>query len=245
MRFEVLTIFPRFFETYFDAGILKKAADRSVISYDVHNLRDYTHDKHKQVDDYPFGGGSGMVIKPEPVIEAIEHITKDGSKRSVILMSPQGEQFDQKMAEEMAHKGEDLLFVCGRYEGIDDRVRSYIDKEISIGDYILTGGELPALVIIDTVARLVPGALGDENSAVEESFSWGILDYPHFTRPRTYRDMSVPEVLLSGNHKDIWLWRREQALKNTLMKRPDLLEKAELTDEDMKIIEKIKEDITK
>jgi tRNA (guanine37-N1)-methyltransferase len=243
MTFEVLTIFPQFFEAYFDAGILKKAHDRSVCTYRIFDLRDFTHDKHRQIDDQPYGGGAGMVFMAEPVVEAVETIKKDNKSRKVILLSPQGERFTQKKAEELRESGDNLLFICGRYEGIDERIKCVVDEEISIGDYILTGGELPALVIIDGIVRLIPGALGDENSSKEESFSWGILDYPHYTRPRRLRGMDVPEVLLSGNHKEIWQWRREQALRNTLEKRPDLLDKAQLSDSDIEILNRIKEDL--
>ncbi|MEE9523856.1 MAG: tRNA (guanosine(37)-N1)-methyltransferase TrmD [Thermodesulfovibrionales bacterium] len=243
MTFEVLTIFPQFFEAYFNTGILKKASERSVFTYSIFDLRDFTHDKHRQVDDYPYGGGAGMVFIAEPVIEAVEKIKSDNKSRKVILLSPQGKRFTQKKAEELQKSGDNLLFICGRYEGIDERIKCVVDEEISIGDYILTGGELPALVIIDGIVRLIPGALGDENSSKEESFSWGILDYPHYTRPRQLRGMGVPEVLLSGNHKEIWLWRREQALWNTLKKRPDLLDKVNLTDIDIEMLNKIKEDL--
>lgn len=243
MTFEILTLFPQFFETYFDTGIVKKAGEKSLFSYRIHNLRDFTHDRHRQVDDHPFGGGAGMVLKAEPVIEAVEHIRNDNVNRKVILLSPQGKPFSQQKAEQLRDCGGSLLFICGRYEGIDDRVKCVVDEEISIGDYILTGGELPALVIIDSIVRLIPGALGDENSSKEESFSWGILDYPHYTRPREFRGMEVPEALLSGNHKQIWLWRRKQALRNTLIKRPDLFSKVELNEDDLKMIHDIKEEL--
>lgn len=243
MTFEILTLFPSIFEDYFKLGVIGKAIEKAVLGVRIFNIRDFTHDRHRQVDDYPYGGGAGMVIKAEPVLEAYEHISRDGLPRRVILLSPQGTLYTQGKAEELKEREENLLFICGRYEGIDERVRSIVDEEISIGDYILTGGELAALVIIDSIARLVPGALGDENSSREESFSWGILDYPHYTRPSVVGNHSVPDILLSGNHQEIWRWRRKQALRNTFLKRPDLLEKVALSGEDMKLLEKIKEEI--
>lgn len=243
MIFEILTIFPQFFEAYFDAGVIKKAEEKNLFSYKIYNLRDFTHDRHRQVDDTPFGGGPGMVLKAEPVIEAVEQIQRNTFNRKVILLSPQGIPFTQKKAEQLRDYDGSLLFICGRYEGIDERIKSIIDEEISIGDYILTGGELPALVIIDSIVRLIPGTLGDKNSASEESFSWGILDYPHYTRPREFRGMRVPEVLLSGNHKDIWLWRRKSALRNTLLKRSDLFSAIDLNEDDLKMIREIKEEL--
>lgn len=243
MIFEVLTIFPRIFETYFNVGILKKAEEKSLVTLRAYNLRNFTHDRHGQVDDYPYGGGAGMVIKAGPAIEAVETIKKDNVKRRVILLSPQGVPYSQEKAEELRDSEEALLFICGRYEGIDERIQCVVDEEVSIGDYVLTGGELPALVIIDSIVRLIPGALGDEDSPIEESFSWGILDYPHYTRPRYIGDLGVPDVLLSGNHKEIGLWRRRQALKKTLLSRPDLIEKVVLDGEDIKMLNEIKEEL--
>jgi len=242
MTFEILTLFPSIFEDYFKLGVIGKAVEKSVLDLRVFNIRDFTHDRHRQADDYPYGGGAGMVIKAEPVLEAFKKISGDGKPRHVILLSPQGTLFTQRKAEELKECSQNLLFICGRYEGIDERVRIIVDEELSIGDYILTGGELAALVIIDTIARLVPGALGDENSCKEESFSWGILDYPHYTRPSVIGNLSVPDILLSGNHQEIWRWRRKQALRNTLLKRPDLLEKVDLSREDIELLEKIKEE---
>ncbi|MGE5892932.1 MAG: tRNA (guanosine(37)-N1)-methyltransferase TrmD [bacterium] len=243
MMFDVVTIFPSIFDEYFNLSIMKRAADKSLVRFRVHDLRDFTHDRHRKVDDAPYGGGAGMVMKAEPIIEAVEEIKKDGMRRKVVLVSPQGRLFTQTIAEDFRRDGQALLFICGRYEGIDERVKSVVDDELSLGDYILTGGELAALVIIDTVVRLIPGALGDDASAIEESFSWGILDYPHYTRPGTFRDMAVPEVLLSGNHREIWLWRRKQALRNTLLRRPDLLENVELTARDRQMLIEIKEEL--
>jgi tRNA (guanine37-N1)-methyltransferase len=243
MLFEVLTIFPSIFAEYLNLGILKKAVDKSLIDFRIYNLRDFTHDRHRQIDDYPYGGGAGMVLKVQPVFEAVESIKKDGKDRRVVLLSPQGTLFTQRKAEELRERYRTLLFICGRYEGTDERIKYVVDEEVSVGDYILTGGELAALVIIDSISRLIPGALGDDASSVEESFSWGILDYPHYTRPGKFRDMAVPDILLSGNHRGIWLWRRKQALRNTLLKRPDLFETVTLTDRDKQMLDEIKEEL--
>jgi tRNA (guanine37-N1)-methyltransferase len=243
MKCAILTIFPELFHAYLTEGMLKRALQRRLIDINVHNLRDYTTDKHRTVDDYPYGGGSGMVMKPEPFFAAIESLNPDAIKRRVITLSPAGKKFDQEMALELSKETRHLIFLCGRYEAVDERVRiALADDELSIGDYVLTGGELPALVIIDAVARLIPGVLGDEHSVDEESFSWGILDYPHYTRPPAFGGLTVPEVLLSGNHKDIQRWRRKEALRRTVMRRPDLLEKFSLTEEDKKLMNEIKED---
>jgi tRNA (guanine37-N1)-methyltransferase len=243
MRFDIITIFPEIFNAYLNESIIKRAIERKIIEIGIYNLRDFTMDKHKTVDDYPYGGGPGMVMKPEPFFNAIESIKKDGVPRHVIMVSPQGKVFNQEMALSMARGKQNLLFLCGRYEAIDERVREkLIDEEISIGDYILTGGELPALVIIDSITRLIPGVLGDERSKEEESFTWGILDYPHYTRPPEFKGLKVPEVLLSGNHKDIMVWRRKEALRRTILKRHDLIEKISLTAEDYKLMKEIKEE---
>jgi tRNA (guanine37-N1)-methyltransferase len=243
MHISVITIFPEIFTAYLDESIMKRARDKGLIRMDVHNLRDFSVDKHRTVDDYPYGGGPGMVMKPEPLSKAIEHIKSDGAETLTIMLTPQGRLFNQQAAEELSREKRRLLFICGRYEGIDDRVRQlHADEEYSIGDYVLTGGELPALVIIDAAVRLVPGVVGDEESLREESFTWGILDYPHYTRPPEWRGLKVPEVLLSGDHGRVAKWRRREALKRTLMRRPDLLEKAPLTDEDYRVISEIKEE---
>ncbi len=243
MRFDIITIFPEMFNSYSSESILKRAIEREIVEMKIHNLRDFTTDKHRVVDDYPYGGGPGMVMKPEPFFSAIETIKKDGIPRKTIMLSPQGNVFNQDIALRMAQEKNSLVFICGRYEAIDERVReTLVDEEISIGDYVLTGGELPALVIIDTIVRLLPGVLGDERSKEEESFTWGLLDYPHYTRPPEFRGAMVPDVLLSGNHKDIALWRRKEALKKTIKRRPDLIEKASLTEEDYRILRKIKEE---
>ena len=243
MKCDILTIFPEIVHAYLAEGMLKRALQRGLIDIHVHNLRDYTTDKHRTVDDYPYGGGSGMVMKPEPFFSAIEALNPDATTRRVIMLSPAGKQFDQAMALELSKETKPLIFLCGRYEAVDERVKiGLADDELSIGDYVLTGGELPALVIIDAVARLIPGVLGDEHSVDEESFSWGILDYPHYTRPPAFGGLTVPEVLLSGNHKDIQRWRRKEALRRTVLRRPDLLDKFSLTEEDNQLMNEIKED---
>ncbi len=243
MKFDIITIFPDIFHAYLSRGILKRALQKGLIEVKVHNLRDFTEDRHRTVDDYPYGGGAGMVMKPEPFFTAVEAVCPERTERRVIMLSPAGKKFDQGMAAELSRENKRLLFLCGRYEAIDERVRiALVDDEISIGDYILTGGELPALVIIDAVTRLIPGVLGDKHSVEAESFSWGILDYPHYTRPSVFKDLAVPEVLLSGNHKDILRWRRKEAIRRTLERRPELLEKSQLCDEDYKLIREIKEE---
>ena len=243
MKCDILTIFPEIFHAYFSEGMLKRAMLKGLIDIKVHNLRDYTEDKHRTTDDYPYGGGSGMVMKPEPFFVAVEKLNPEAEKRRVVMLSPAGKRFDQEMAEELSKEKRRVIFLCGRYEAIDERVRiGLADDELSIGDYVLTGGELPALVIIDAAARLIPGVLGDERSAEVESFTWGILDYPHYTRPPLFRDMAPPEVLLSGNHKDIRRWRRKEALRRTLQRRPDLLKNFTISEEDYKLIKEIKEE---
>ncbi len=231
------------FHAYLGAGIMKRAADKPVAIFDIIQLRDFATDRHRTVDDYPYGGGPGMVMKPEPLQEALKYATRDGLPTRTVLVSPQGKTFTQQMAQALSEEKRRLLFICGRYEGIDERVReSLVDEEISVGDYVLTGGELPALVIIDAVVRLLPGALGDEDSLKEESFSWGILDYPQYTRPPEWNGLKVPEVLLSGNHAAIARWRRKEALRRTLNNRPELIEKAGLAPEELELIRRIKEE---
>lgn len=245
MKCSVITIFPEIFHAYLNESIMKRAALKGLLDVSIHNLRDYTTDRHRTVDDYPYGGGAGMVMKPEPFFKAVETICPDPSSRRVIMLSPAGKRFEQETAVELSNESKTLVFLCGRYEAIDERVRTdLVNDEISAGDYVLTGGELPALVIIDAVARLIPGVLGDEHSAEVESFSWGILDYPHFTRPPEFRNLKAPEILLSGHHKDIERWRRKEALRRTLINRPDLFEKASLSDIDYKLIKEIKEEET-
>ncbi|MBN2654783.1 MAG: tRNA (guanosine(37)-N1)-methyltransferase TrmD [Nitrospirae bacterium] len=236
-RFDVITIFPEIISSYCSQSILGKASANGLIDVKTYNLRDFTTDKHKTVDDYPYGGGSGMVMKIEPLYRALEAVKSDGAARRTILLGPQGRCFDQSCAESLAEEQGRILMICGRYEGIDDRIHSFVDEEISIGDYVLTGGELASLVIIDSVSRLLPGVLGDDESSKEESFSWGILDYPHFTRPPEFMGIKVPDVLMSGNHKEIDSWRRAEAVKRTLASRPDLFKSAALNREDRKILD--------
>jgi len=243
MRFEILTTFPGIVDSVTSESIIGKARQRGIIEVEAVNLRDFTHDRHRTTDDAPFGGGPGMVMKCEPVFEAVETLTsrRSAGKPRVLLMTPQGRRFDQKLAEELARESH-LIFICGRYEGVDERIReSLVDDEVSIGDYVLTGGELAALVIVDAVARLVPGVLGDESSSESESFSSGLLEYPQYTRPAEFRGHATPEVLLSGNHAEIEKWRRAQALERTLTRRPDLLESAPLTEDDRRLLRKLRE----
>jgi tRNA (guanine37-N1)-methyltransferase len=221
MKIDVLTLFPAMFAGPLDESIVKRAREAKLLDLKIHNLRDWTHDRHKTVDDKPFGGGPGMLLKVEPLFEAIESLQREKTK--VILLSPSGRKLTQEIARELS-QSEDLLLVCGSYEGFDERVREALaDDELSIGDYVLTNGALPAMVVIDAVARLLPGVLGDDESSCDESFSAGLLEYPQYTRPAEFRGMKVPEVLLSGNHAGIEKWRREQAKLRTEKQRPDLL----------------------
>ena len=224
MNFYVMTLFPDMVMDGLNTSIIKRAMEKELIRIEAVNIRDYTLDKHKKVDDYPFGGGAGMLMQAQPVYDCYKAVCeKIGAKPRVLYMSPQGKTFHQNMAKELA-KEENLIFLCGHYEGIDQRVLDKIDvEEVSIGDYVLTGGELPAMVMIDTIARLVPGVLNNDDSAVEESFSENMLEYPQYTRPEIWEGEAVPEVLLSGHHKNIEKWRKEKALENTKKKRPDLL----------------------
>ncbi len=229
MRFDVLTIFPEIFQGPSSVGMIQKAIDKGLIEFYIHNLRDYAEGPHRQVDDTPFGGGAGMVFKPEPIFHAVETVQRSSQQSSsrVILLSPQGIPFHQKKAEELKHI-EQLILICGRYEGVDERVRDFlIDEEISIGDYVLMGGELAAMVVIEVITRLIPQVLGDPDSARRESFTTGKLDYPQYTRPADFRGMKVPDILLSGNHVEVERWRQEKALENTMKKRPDLLKRAQ------------------
>jgi tRNA (guanine37-N1)-methyltransferase len=221
MKIDVLTLFPAMFAGPLDESIVKRARETGLVDLKIHNLRDWTHDRHKTVDDRPFGGGPGMLLKPEPLFEAIESLKRE--KTRVILLSPAGRQFNQAIARELAEQP-DLLFVTGHYEGFDERVREKLaDDELSIGDYVLTNGALPAMVVIDAVVRLLPGALGDDASSHDESFSHGLLEYPQYTRPAEFRGMKVPDILVSGNHAEIEKWRREQAKARTKKRRPDLM----------------------
>jgi tRNA (guanine37-N1)-methyltransferase len=224
----------------FDLGIMKRAIDQKLVSIGVHNIRDYTHDKHHTADDYPYGGGAGMVLKPEPIFEAVEAIEKK-EDTPIILLSPQGRLFTQRVAQELAGRSQ-LILICGHYEGVDERVREHLaSDEISIGDYVLSGGELAAMVIIDSVFRLVPGVLGSEESPLDDSHVGGLLEYPQYTRPPEYRGWPVPEVLLSGNHAQINRWRREQAIRRTLARRPELLARAELSSQEERLVERLRQ----
>ncbi len=243
MQIDILTLFPQMFAEPFSFGIFQRAVDNGLVSLRVHNIRDFTHDKHNVADDYPYGGGSGMVMKPEPIFEAVDSIKTDLKKLAgnvpIVLLSPQGRMFSQQIAQELSQH-DNIILICGHYEGVDERVSQYLaTDEISIGDYVLTGGEIPAMVVIDAVVRLLPGVLGSEESPLDDSHAHGLLEYPQYTRPAEYRGLSVPEVLLSGNHARIARWRREQIIRRTLERRPDLLDKAELSLEDKKIAEKL------
>jgi tRNA (guanine37-N1)-methyltransferase len=237
MKIDILTIFPEMFTGVLNSSIIKRAQENNLVSINTTNFREYATDKHNIVDDYPYGGGGGMVLKPEPIFSAVEALDINRSSH-IILMCPQGQCFDQKKAEQLA-KYDHLIFICGHYEGYDERIRQHlIDEEISIGDYILTGGEIPAMVVIDSVVRLIPDVLGNEASAPNDSFSTGLLEHPHYTRPREFRNMKVPDILISGDHKKIEVWRHQQSLLRTVQRRPELLEKLELSEDDRDFIKK-------
>ena len=239
MQIDILTLFPQMFQGMFDSGIIKRASEQKLVSLNVHNIRDYTHDKHHTVDDYPYGGGAGMVLKPEPIFEAVESI-KGEPDVPVILLSPQGRLFSQKIAQELSQYSR-LILICGHYEGVDERVSEHLaTDEISIGDYVLSGGELAAMVVIDAVVRLLPGVLGSAASPLDDSHVDGLLEYPQYTRPASYRGWPVPEVLLSGNHAQIAHWRREQAIQRTMKRRPELLDKAKLSSEEKRVVQKLR-----
>jgi tRNA (guanine37-N1)-methyltransferase len=274
MKFEILTIFPDFFRGPLDYGIVRKARDAGLIEIGIHDLRTFTRDRHRTVDDRPFGGGEGMVLKPEPIFECLESLdvlpceerTRDDSRETVVLLSPQGELLTQAVARGLMAR-ERVVLICGRYEGVDERVSQHLaDREISVGDFVLSGGELGAAIIVDTTTRLLPGALGNAASAQQESFtttgveeqkrvsgeppsstcgSGGLLDYPHYTRPAEFRGMQVPEVLVNGDHEEIRKWRRRSALQKTLLNRPDLLCDADLSREDRELLAEIKEAASK
>lgn len=239
MHIDILTLFPEMFEGVLRSSILKRAGENGAFTYQFINFRDYTTNKHNKVDDYPYGGGAGLVLTPQPMFDAMEAINPDKEAR-VILMCPQGEPLTQRKAEELSEE-DHLVFLCGHYEGYDERIREHlVTDEISIGDYVLTGGELPAMVTMDAVVRLLPGVLGNEQSAPEDSFSNGLLEHPHYTRPQNFRGMEVPEVLTSGNHAKIDEWRRKESLKRTAVRRPDLLEEVELSANEKALIEEWK-----
>jgi tRNA (guanine37-N1)-methyltransferase len=252
MQFEVFTLLPEVFPSYLETSIIKRARERDLINVRVHNIRDYTHDKHHTTDDTPYGGGGGMVMKPDPVFEAIETILGLNTEPTppepdpnipIILLTPQGRVFNQSIAQELSQHPR-IFLICGRYEGIDERIREHlVTDEISIGDYVLTGGELPALILIDAIARLLPDVLGDPTGAQDDSHATGLLEYPHYTRPPEFRGWKTPDILLTGDHAKIDKWRREQSLLRTFNKRPDMLEKAELTKKDLNFIEGLKAEV--
>jgi tRNA (guanine37-N1)-methyltransferase len=244
MQIDILTLFPEMFSGVLGQSILQKAAEKSAVNYKVVNFRDFADNKHSTVDDYPYGGGAGMVLKPQPIFDAVAALKEKAKSNNprVILLCPQGERYEQKKAEELA-KEDHLIFICGHYEGYDERIREHVvTDEISIGDYVLTGGELGAMVVVDSVVRLLPEVLGNQESHMKDSFSTGLLEHPHYTRPAEFRGMKVPDVLLSGNHKFIEEWRNKEALRRTLLRRPDLLDKIELTNEQEKWLKEVKKE---
>lgn len=240
MRFETLSVFPEVFAPYLDASIMGRAQRAGILDFVAHDLRDWTHDRHRTVDDAPFGGGQGMLMKPAPIFEAVEALSAEGSRPHVVFFSPCGRRYDQSCAEALSHE-ERVLLVCGRYEGMDERAYELADDVFSLGDYVLTGGELAAMVVIDSVVRLLPGALGDAMSAKDESFSDGLLEYAQYTRPASYRGMDVPEVLLGGDHAKVDAWRRRSAVERTARWRPDLIEGADLTPDELALARAVME----
>ncbi len=237
MKIDVLTLFPEIFQSFFQWSIIGRAKNKGLVSLNSINIREFSKDKHKNVDDYPYGGGPGMVMKPEPIYDALESVKGKSSK--VLYLSPKGKVFNQEMAKNLSNEGH-LILLCGHYEGIDNRIiENYVDMKISIGDYVLTGGELPAMVLIDSIVRLVPGVLSNVESFKEESHYNGLLEYPQYTRPRVFNDYSVPDILLSGNHKKIEEWRKFQSLKTTYINRKDLIKNIDLDEEDKKILKHI------
>jgi tRNA (guanine37-N1)-methyltransferase len=242
MKINVFTLFPEVFQPYLETSILKRAIQNQLVKVYLNNIRNWTVDKHHVTDDQPYGGGGGMVMKPEPIFTAVERVLGDDFKHPIILLTPQGRLFNQSVAYELSEYKE-LAFICGRYEGVDERVRQHlVTDEISIGDYVLSGGELPAMVVIDSIVRLLPGALGAPRGAEEDSHSSGLLEYPHYTRPADFRGWDVPEVLSSGDHARIERWRRQQALLRTYQRRPDLLEGADLSEEDQEFLDSLEKD---
>jgi tRNA (guanine37-N1)-methyltransferase len=239
MKFDILTLFPAMFDGPFTESIIKRAVEDELIDIRLHNIRDCAFDRHKTADDYPYGGGAGMVMKPEPLTACIEKVKAERPAARVILTTPQGKPFNQALAGELAREKE-ILIICGRYEGVDERIRElFVDDEISLGDFVLTGGEIAAMVLVDAVSRLIPGVLGCGDSAAGDSFSDGLLEYPQYTRPAEFRGLAVPEVLLSGNHQEIARWRRRQSLQRTWEKRPDLLVAARLDEDDRKYLQEL------
>jgi len=240
MHFDIFTLFPQVFEPYLSSSILSRAQENALIKVALHNIRDWTHDRHHVTDDTPYGGGGGMVMKAPPIFEAVESVLGTPPCCPVILMTPQGRPLTAAVAQELAELPR-MAILCGRYEGVDERVREHlVTDQISVGDYVLTGGELPALIVIDAVTRFIPGALGDPTGAMDDSFASGLLEYPHYTRPEEYRGWRVPDVLISGNHAEINRWRRKQSLIRTFLRRPELLEKIELSMEDRKVLDELR-----
>ncbi len=241
MRFDVLTLFPELFSSFLKETILGRAVKAGLVDIRLVNIRSFARGRHLVTDDSPFGGGEGMVMKPGPISRALDSIDRTKDRSLVLLLTPQGRTFDQPLAWDLSRM-EQLILICGRYEGVDERIRSKgVDMELSIGDYVLSGGEMAAMVVIEAVSRLVPGVLGGEKSSQEDSFEEGLLEYPQYTRPRVFKNQEVPEILLSGDHEKIRVWRRTQSLKRTLERRPDLLKKAKLTEEDKRILAKLRE----
>lgn len=244
MRFDILTLFPEMFNGPFSDSMIKKACDKDILEINLIDIRDYTNDKHNTADDYPYGGGAGMVLKVEPIYYALEDITEGFKENTTnILLTPRGQKLDQQMVNKLSDKDR-LILICGHYEGIDERIRdNFVDLEVSIGDYVLTGGEIPAMVLVDAVSRMIPGVLGDDESKKNDSFFNGILDYPNYTRPRDFKGMKVPEVLLSGNHQLVDQWRKKAALKRTYLMRPDLIKKSKLNKQQKQLLKEVKEEI--
>mgnify|MGYP001180987350 FL=1 len=242
IRFDILTVFPEMFGSPFQCSLLKKAQEKGLVEIGLHNIRDHALDKHRMTDDTPYGGGCGMVMKIDPIDRALSAIKREKTGSLVVLLTPQGERFAQPIAAELASCSQ-VILICGHYEGVDERVRQYlVDREISIGDYVLTGGELSAMVLVDAVSRLIPGVLGNSESTTSESFTMGLLEYPQYTRPADYKGWKVPDVLVSGNHREIDLWRKKESLRRTLLRRPDLLENACLSAEDKKVLKSMTEE---
>ena len=242
MRFHVLTIFPHMLDSPFAEGVVRRGIDKGLIELHLHDVRDYTHDRHRSTDDYTFGGGPGMLMKPESVFEGVESVREEhkvGHNAPVVLLTPQGERLSQPLVERFVRE-DDLILICGRYEGVDERVRQHlVTHEVSIGDYVLSGGEVAAMALVDAVSRLVPGVVGSMESTQDDSFTTGLLQYPQYTRPADFRGMRVPDVLLSGNHAEIEKWRRQESLRRTFERRPDLLDKTELSDEDRSFLDSL------
>ncbi len=242
MIFTILTLFPSIFDSPLGESLIKKARDKGLLEFDIVNIRDFAHDIHRTCDDAPFGGGAGMVMKAEPIRDAMEHVDKVRGRPRYVLLTPLGRKFDQELASRFS-RIDHLALVCGRYEGVDERILGLVNEEVSIGDYVLSGGEAAALVVIDAVARLVPGVLGNEASPVDESFREGLLEYPQYTRPREFLGMEVPEVLLSGNHEEIRRWRRKESIRRTILRRPDLMERFQPAKEDALLIRELMEEL--